>query len=677
MAQSEKASSSIADSPKIAPELPGQTGDFPPSMARSNTPLPSSVPAREGCEVPYAPEAPSAPERREPPSGPQTTLGGAKDGAQSPSHLSATPAAPVAEIPSEVLAAQELLAQLAATEAQRDAQKAALRDALRDALMAALSPRQVSERQTDRRSYARDLWPLQLLRSLHHQPPPLPELVVWPETEAQVIAVVTLARQFRMPLTPFGGGSGVLGGAMPSPNGLVMDLKRMDFVGQVDIANGTVTVGPGVLGWHLEEKLRAQGFTLGHFPSSLMTATVGGYVATRSAGQFSSRYGKIEDMVVSLRFVSGTSEVFDTASLSPHDGPELAQILLGSEGTLGVITAVQLRVHRAPATARYRGVRFHTLEQGLLAMRLIMQAGLRPSVLRLYDELDTFLVGRGDKPLSEKAEKPEKSEKTVHEPVDTLSHARAQEDNHAGGGSLKDRLKTGARSLLDRFPQVTRSAVRMALGRPALLEAAVDRFLPHDLLLILGTEGEPEEVDATMTTLQALCLKAGGQDLGTEPGERWLAKRYDVSFKMPTFFYHGAFVDTVEVAATWEHIPALYHAVRQAVADQVMIMAHFSHAYPEGLSIYFSLGGSAESLETAELRYHAAWKKAMAVVHQAGGTVSHHHGVGQMKAAQVMEEQGAFVERWQHLKRHLDPDGILNPGKLFPLSAEELAPRLT
>lgn len=618
-----------------------------------------TTPGPAGCEVNYAPV------RTEAQVSPLEALPGvaveerpSAEGAKQTAHLPSS-SSPLNETPSEP----------DATNPSPDPTPSLWRD-----LMALLGPSQVSERQTDRRSYARDLWPLQLLRSLYHQPPPLPAVIVWPRSEAEVVGVVGLARRHRCPLTPFGGGSGVLGGAMPSPNGLVMDLKRMDFVGKVDPLSATVVVGPGVLGWHLEEKLKAQGYTLGHFPSSLMTATVGGYVATRSAGQFSSRYGKIEDMVTSLRFVTGTGEIIDTEQLSPASTLDLCQIILGSEGTLGVVTSIRLRVHRAPSTALYRGIRFHSLEQGLNAMRAIMQAGLRPSVLRLYDELDTFLVGRGDKPLPEKPSQASPLAGAHAEPH-AGSHADAahapSESAHSGGekSSIGSYLKSGARSLLDRFPQVARSAVRVALGRPALLEAAVDRFLPHDLLLILGCEGEPEEVEATLESMLRLSHHAGGQDLGPEPGERWLKKRYDVSFKMPTFFYHGAFVDTVEVAATWEHIPALYHAVRHAVADQVMIMAHFSHAYPEGLSIYFSLGGSADSLETAEQRYHTAWKNALAVVHQAGGTVSHHHGVGQMKAAQVMEEQGPFVERWQHLKRYLDPDGILNPGKLFPLTS--------
>lgn len=527
------------------------------------------------------------------------------------------------------------------------------------ALIDVLGQERVSISGPDLRVYARDLWPLPLLRALHGQQSPQPGVVVWPETELHIQEILRIARQHKLPITPYGGGSGVLGGAMPSPGGIVMDLKRMDRIIRLDATSGTVEVEPGVLGWHLEERLRGLGFTLGHFPSSLMTASIGGYAATRSAGQFSSRYGKIEDMVERISFLSASGERFDTGTPPLGiPGPDLAQLLLGSEGTLGVITRVVLRIQRAPQTARYRGIRFHTLEDGLLAMRRIMQAGFRPSVMRLYDELDTFLVGRGDKPLSEQSA-------AVPEEGHAASTAKASTEKPSMANTYLNAAKHQAQGLLDRFPQVARSAVRLALGRPALLEAATERFLPHDQLLIVGCEGEPEEVEASLPAMIALCTQAGGQDLGAEPGERWLRKRYDVSFKMPTFLYNGAFVDTVEVAATWERIPALYHAVRHAVSDQVMIMAHFSHAYPDGMSIYFSLGGSAETLEAAERRHSLAWSRALEVVAQQGATVSHHHGVGLMKAAQARLEQGAFVERWRVLKQQLDPDGILNPGKLF------------
>lgn len=520
-------------------------------------------------------------------------------------------------------------------------------ESLEQALLELLPPARSSTQRHDRRIYARDLWPQALLEALHGKEAPLPRAIVWPESEAEVQQLVRFASAHRWSLTPYGAGSGVLGGAMPEAGGLLVDLKRMDRVCALDVLNGVLEVEPGMIGWHLESWLNARGFTLGHFPSSLMTATVGGYAATRSAGQFSSRYGKIEDMILSIRCVDGRGIVLDTARDSDPSAPDLTPLLVGSEGTLGIITLIRLKVHVQPATAGYRGYRFHTVEAGLSAMRRIMQAGLRPSVLRLYDALDTFMVGRGDKPLD--------AEEPPHEPVLT--------DEKTGG--LGQALKSQVRSLLDRYPEVARSAVRLALGRPVLLETLREKVLPHDVLLVLGVEGEPEEVNASLESMRSLCLAEGAEELGEAPGLRWLKKRYDVSFKMPTFYYHGAFVDTIEVASPWSQIPTLYHAVRAAVSEHVMVMAHFSHAYAEGASIYFSLGGSAESLERALSRYHAAWSNALEVVLSHGGTISHHHGVGKHKAPYATREAGPLIEVWQVLKQQLDPQGILNPGKLF------------
>lgn len=518
---------------------------------------------------------------------------------------------------------------------------------LEQALLQLLPAARVSTRLHDRRIYARDLWPQALLEALHGKHAPLPRAIVWPESEAEVQALVRFAAQHRWPLTPYGAGSGVLGGAMPDEGGLLVDLKRMDQVRSLDPLSGVLEVEPGMIGWHLKSWLKLRGFTLGHFPSSLMTATLGGYAATRSAGQFSSRYGKIEDMILSVRCVDGHGNVLDTSREGLDREPDLTPLLVGSEGTLGIITLIRLRVQRQPVAALYRGHRFHSVEAGLTAMRRIMQAGLRPSVLRLYDALDTFMVGRGDKPL------------------DAEEHSQLSAPSEEKSSGLGHALKHQVRSLLDRYPEVTRGAVRMALGRPVLLETLREKVLPHEVLLVIGTEGEPEEVHACLESMRALCQAEGGEDLGEGPGLRWLKKRYDVSFKMPTFYYHGAFVDTIEVAAPWSQLPALYHAVRAAVSEQVMVMAHFSHAYSEGAFIYFSLGGSAESLASALSRYHTAWEKALEVVLALGGTISHHHGVGKHKALYATREVGQLVAVWQVLKQQLDPHGILNPGKLF------------
>lgn len=532
---------------------------------------------------------------------------------------------------------------------------------------------QISVKGYDRLSYSRDLWPLQTMKFRAKEIPQMPLCIIWPKNEADIINLINIAREFKAPIIPYGGGSGVLGGTIAPSNGIIVDLKKMNKIISIDETSGICTVQPGIIGMHLEDQLNQAGFTLGHFPSSLMTATVGGYVATRSAGQFSSRYGKIEDIVHSIRFISGNGDVIDTktASLSINT-PSWNQIILGSEGTFGIITESTLKIVPLPPASKYRGIRFKTLQDGLNAMQKIMQMSLRPSVLRLYDELDTFLVGKGDEPL------PAGLAQTAR--PDQINHINSVDKNHFAKNDSRDqnssfeikidkaehsKIKKYTKNLLDLFPSAVKTAVRLALSRPVVLESLIDSILPEETLLILGFEGEPEEVNVSLSIALQVCKDNNGRDIGEKAGLRWLAKRYDVSFKMPSFFQLGIFVDTLEVATTWDRIPLLYDSMKRVMGENVLVMAHFSHAYPEGVSIYFSIGGRASNQDETIDLYQKTWKKALETALTIGATVSHHHGVGIMKAPYVAIEQASFLYLFQQLKQIVDPDSIMNPKKLY------------
>lgn len=240
-----------------------------------------------------------------------------------------------------------------------------------------------------------DLWPLGLMRRRAGQvPPPVP--VVRPREPEQVAALLRWARSAGVTVIPVGAATGVMGAVAAEPGQLVVDLGALDRV-EIDEANLTVTAGAGLVGLRLEERLRERGLTLGHHPSSLPVSTIGGLVATRSAGQESTRYGAIEDMLL------GALVALPDGTLAPvgHGprsaaGPALHQLLVGSEGALGIVLEVRLRVHRLPAAVLGRGYRFPDVGSGLEAMRAIMQADLRPLVLRLYDEADTAFQGSSD-----------------------------------------------------------------------------------------------------------------------------------------------------------------------------------------------------------------------------------------------------------------------------------------
>jgi alkyldihydroxyacetonephosphate synthase len=491
----------------------------------------------------------------------------------------------------------------------------------REALQAAVSGR-LSFSELDRLSYARDLWPLALLWIRQGKCPPPPDAIAWPGSEDEVARLVGVAREHRLPLVPFGAGSGVCGGTWAVRGGVSMDLKRLDAIGEVDARRATVDVGAGVLGETLERHLAARGWTLGHFPSSIAMSTVGGWLATRSAGQFSSRYGKFEDMVLSLRAVTGRGQLVVTPE-RPFAGPDLAGLLMGSEGTLCCFTGARLRVFPAPAGRAFHGFDFPSVERGLDAIRRLFREGLRPAAVRLYDPFDTAFVG-------------------------------------AGAPRRAPAVPPSARRELPR--RLLRLAARHTLRRPAALNA-LQRLFRHSRL-VLVFEGEAAQAQAEDRAAAVLCREQGAADLGEAPGRAWLDKRYAVSFKLSGLIDAGAFADTMEVAAPWERVHEVYEAVHRAASPWAFVLCHFSHAYAEGCSLYFSFVGSGADEAQLEERYHQLWQAALGAAVLAGGNVSHHHGVGLLKGEALQQALGEGRAALAALKELFDPDHVLNPGKL-------------
>lgn len=451
-----------------------------------------------------------------------------------------------------------------------------------------VGPAHVSTGQTDRWAYGRDLWPQAQIWQRQGRNPYPPDLVAWPGSVAEVQRLVDVCRAHGVPIVPYGAGSGVCGGAVPEHGGLVMDLKRLSAIRHLDPVSGLVDAEAGLIGQHLEDQLQAQGWTMGHFPSSIMTSTLGGYLATRSAGQLSSRYGKIEDMVVALEAVLPDGRLWRSVP-TPRSatGPDLKQLLIGSEGTLGIITAALMRIWPLPPVRQFHSYVFPGVAPALEAMRHVMQRGLRPSVVRLYDEADTAL----------------------------------------------------------------------ALGSVGL-EA-------EGCLLIWMLEGDDAGVALESAAVSEACVSRGGLAMGSKPGEHWYAHRYSMGYRQAQILPDPTgLVDTFEVATTWANLMPLYDGVRRALKQHAYTMAHFSHAYPEGCSIYFTALWEAESADASETAYRAAWDGALAACRAAGGTISHHHGIGRQKAAALRDELGPAYDMLVAIKQALDPAGIFNPGNL-------------
>jgi alkyldihydroxyacetonephosphate synthase len=517
---------------------------------------------------------------------------------------------------------------------------------LRQELVKALPALRVSDDLADRVTYARDLWPRHHLAvRAGNVARAMPGCVVWPESTADVARIVKHCAQEGIPVVPFGAGSGVCAGVLPEPRAVILDLKRMAKIRELDRRAPFVDVEAGFIGVPFEEEMNRQGFTLGHFPSSILCSTVGGWVAARSAGQCSGKYGKIEDMVVRLECVTGTGEIVTLhhrtpASHSSSGAPSLVPIVVGSEGTLAVVTSAALRLHPNPTARSYAGYTFRSTEDGWEAMRAAFQAGLRPAVARLYDPFDAMLARMGSVKKQEKG---------------------------AGGTKTKKQRTLGE------------AVLRNVLGGPKILNGLIDGLGGRALggaLVVVIFEGEGDAPARDAEECTRIFERCGAKHEGEGPARKWMQHRYSVSYRQAPVFSAGMFSDTMEVAAPWSKLGALYDGVRHALGDHVFVMAHMSHAYPDGCCIYFSFAGTAGKGDTwdeaCESVYDRAWKAALEAAARSGGTIAHHHGVGRSKAPAMRDELGHDgIEVVRALKRAFDPKGIMNPGTLLPPTSPE------
>jgi len=487
----------------------------------------------------------------------------------------------------------------------------------------------VSSAGLDKVIYSRDIWPRNTIRLQALDLPEQPQAVVWPGSVEEVRRIAKIAADSGAALIPVGAGSGVCGGAVPlGGRGIIVDLKRLNSI-EVDKKSLTVTAGAGVIGEVLERRLNMLGYTLGHFPSSIYCSSFGGWLSTRAAGQLSAKYGKIEDMVLSVQVVMPDGELIQTR-LAPRSatGPDWTQAFVGAEGTLGLITSAVCRIWPYPESRRFQAYSFATVEDGFEAIRRMMQAELRPACVRLYDPVDTFF-------------------------------SRTSRIMPAGEDKTEAEIKKPKKSRdLGFFPRrVTPRLLRPGLINPIL--ARLDRSK-----LILTFEGDPEITRVEKSEAKGICARCGGSDLGPAPAMHWWEKRYKVSYAMQVAFDLGLFVDTIEVATVWDNLANLYYGMRSAISRHAFVMAHFSHAYPQGCSIYFSVAASGRTLEHKLAAYDRVWKEAMDACVRCGGSISHHHGVGVLKAKWLKMEHGGSSPVLAALKHAADPDSIMNPGKL-------------
>ena len=435
-----------------------------------------------------------------------------------------------------------------------------------------------------------------------------PDAVLTPRDHDEVRAVLESCAGAGVAVVPFGGGTSVVGGLEPlrgAFDALVsLDLGALDALESLDERSQVAVVGGGMRVVELEARLGERGFTLGHYPQSYEYVTIGGCAATRSAGQASTGYGRIDELVVGARLAAPAGDLDLRAQPASAAGPELRRVVVGSEGVLGAITRVAVRVRPAPEITRYEGWMFPGFGAGAEALRRLEQGGAAPDVARLSDEAETRL-GLG---------------------LAGLRGVRAT----ALHGYLRARGVAGGS------------------------------------LAIVGWAGPDEPVRVRREAAIEALRDAGGVALGQPAGRAWVRSRFNGPYLRDDLMDRGVLVETLETATTWSQLFTLYRAVGDALREHAPLVAcHISHLYPTGASLYFTF--MARARRGQELAQWAQVKGAASeAIVAAGATITHHHAVGHDHAQYVGAEVGdTGVAALRALKRELDPAGIMNPGKLL------------
>ncbi|MFZ6871219.1 FAD-binding oxidoreductase [Undibacterium sp. Di27W] len=443
-----------------------------------------------------------------------------------------------------------------------------------------------------------------------------PDGVAYPESAEDVRGLLDYAALHDVALIPYGGGTSVVGHLAVTESArpvLSVDMSRMSQLLNLDKEAQLATFGAGVFGPDLEAQLRAHGYTLGHFPQSFEYSTLGGWVVTRSSGQQSLRYGRIEQLLAGARIETPAGRLDIQTFPASAAGPDLREILLGSEGRMGILTEVTVRITPLPACEEFHAVFFPDWDAAQTAVRAIAQAKLGLSMLRLSNATETLtsLALAGHKKL-----------------IGLLESYLRLRDCDEG-----------------------------------------------KCLLLIGASGEKSQVRHAIRSALKISGHYKGVSVGKTMGEKWKQGRFRNVYLRNSAWQQGYAIDTVETACDWPRVKTMMLGMEEAgkVAmdnenEQVHAYTHLSHLYGQGASVYstfvYRLTGNYE-------QDHARWRKLKSAVSAAivanGGTISHQHGVGSDHAPYLQAEKGSLgISSIRHLFRHFDPQGIMNPGKLLP-----------
>jgi alkyldihydroxyacetonephosphate synthase len=442
-----------------------------------------------------------------------------------------------------------------------------------------------------------------------------PDGVAYPSTDDEVRELLRHAAEADLRLIPYGGGTSVVGHVTPLPDErpvLTVDLARLSRLRRFDEVSQLATFGAGVTGPDLEAQLRARNCTLGHFPQSFELSTLGGWIVTRSSGQQSLGYGRIEKLFAGGTLIAPAGTLLLPPFPASAAGPDLREAVLGSEGRLGILTEATVRVAPLPEMEAFHAVFFPNFERGCRAVREIMQARLPLSMVRLS---------------------------TVVETQTTLALA-------------------GHERLIGTLERL-------------LALRGIDA---EKCMLILGFTGREALVKTVRKETLGIAGEHGGIHVGRTFGKEWQKSRFRTPYLRNTLWEMGYAIDTLETATDWDNLPLMLDAVEAALragledlAERVHVFSHLSHLYPYGSSIYTTyLYRVARDPDETLHRWQVLKAAASEVILAHGGTISHQHGVGTDHLAYIRREKGALgAAAIQDMCERFDPKGLMNPGKMI------------
>ena len=419
------------------------------------------------------------------------------------------------------------------------------------------------------------------------------DLAVLPVSTWEVQAIVQAAVLHGVPIVPWGAGSGVNGGSVPTEGGLVVDMRRMNRVLRVDDESMVATVQPGLICDAFEAHLNQSGLTFPHYPASSDLSTIGGYISCRGSGVASTRYGKMEDLVLSLEVVLPDGNVMRTLPVPRHScGPDLTQLFTGAEGTLGIITEATVKITRQPAARTFVAGQFADLRDGIEAGRAIMQGGIRPAVIRLYDDV-------------------------------------------AAGHSL--------------------SKVVGPLDRPTI---------------VITCEGDPDIAALEARKCAELIVAKGGEVRPSSMAEQWWDRRFEF-YKAPHYPQLPSIWGTIDVVGTYDRLWPAYTALRQMLDERygphgLRLATHLSHWYDWGSMLYcrFTIPHGPDDPAEAIRLHDQIWHDGVTLALDHGVVMNDHHGVGVKLAPYMRRQWGSGFDTLARIKAALDPQHLMNPGKL-------------